>query len=148
MTEGVGKWDCSGCGEKCSSFGALGNHARYSKTCTAEMRFWGKVDKSGGPESCWPYLGFIKWDGYGWVQYKRKFMTASRFAWIATHGEIADGMHVCHRCDNPRCCNPAHLWLGTHVQNMNDRTAKGRSCGSRKLHIGRVKPKRPKEVAL
>lgn len=52
MTEGVtNKWDCAGCGLKCSSFGALGNHARFSTTCTPEMRFWGKVDKSAGAKA-------------------------------------------------------------------------------------------------
>ena len=115
--------------------------------------FWAKVDKSAGPTGCWPYMGFRKWDGYGWIQRyidnKPKNMTAHRFAWILTNGQPEDGMHLLHTCDNPPCCNPAHLRLGTHAENMAEMGAKGRAWkgGNRKnpdllLHRDRVRPQR------
>lgn len=108
--------------------------------------FWAKVDKSAGPDGCWPYLGFRKWDGYGWIQRyidgKPKNMTSHRFAWILTNGIPDDGMHILHRCDNPPCCNPAHLFLGTHQDNMKDKQAKGRSKNHKGLWPDRVRPER------
>jgi hypothetical protein len=94
------------------------------------QRFWIKVDKSAGETACWLYMGFRKWDGYGWlgrqVDGKRRYLTAHRMAWILTHGEPPAGAHILHQCDNPPCCNPAHLKLGTHQDNMADQRAKGR----------------------
>jgi hypothetical protein len=54
---------------------------------------------------------------------------AHRLTWIVTHGPVPVGLSVCHRCDNPPCCNPAHLWTDTHAANMADRNAKGRQGG-------------------
>lgn len=54
-------------------------------------------------------------------------------AWLLARGDIEDGLHVLHRCDNPPCCNPAHLFLGTNVDNIGDRVAKGRSNPHKKL---------------
>jgi hypothetical protein len=51
---------------------------------------------------------------------------AHRMAWILTHGPIPDGLHICHRCDVPLCCNPSHLFLGTQGDNNRDAFAKGR----------------------
>lgn len=85
-------------------------------------RFWKKVEKT---EGCWLWRGYRNPDGYGKVGHRS--MSAHRIAWTATSGEIPRGMHVLHSCDNPPCCNPAHLWLGTHRENMADRDRKGRS---------------------
>lgn len=115
-------------------------------------RFWEKVDKSAGPDGCWPYMGFRKWDGYGWlartIDGKQKHMTAHRCAWILTQGFPPEGMHLLHKCDNPPCCNPTHLRLGTHDENMDDMRKRGRNnSGQIKkykpvLHPNRVRPKR------
>lgn len=82
-------------------------------------KFWEKVDKSG---DCWNWLGHIDKCGYG------KFWNylAHRFSWVDSFGEIPDGMYVCHKCDNPRCVNPDHLFLGTQKDNMDDMVKKGR----------------------
>lgn len=92
--------------------------------CTPESRFWRKVDKSG---DCWEWRGFRGANGYGKAHLTRKPSTyAHRIAWTLTNGPIPKGMHVCHHCDNPPCCNPAHLFLGTAKDNVHDMMVKGR----------------------
>ena len=140
---------CYACGEVFRNWGALANHVRFGgrDSCTDEARFWGSVDKTSGKDECWPFLGFIKWDGYGWVRRANKNIAAHRYAWALTHGTIADGKHVLHICDYPRCCNPTHMRLGTHGDNMADMKAKGRHHHGKTpvtdlLHPDRVRPVR------
>lgn len=84
--------------------------------------FWEKVDVRSKDE-CWEWLAAVTKDGYG--SFKSKL--AHRVAWELEKGEIPDGMLVCHTCDNPPCCNPSHLFLGTQRNNMDDMVQKGRS---------------------
>ena len=87
-------------------------------------RFWAKVAK--GP-ACWTWLARSRdKDGYGLHKSRGKQWRAHRFAWAATHGEEAGASLVCHRCDNPSCVNPSHLFLGTARDNFHDCLAKGR----------------------
>lgn len=69
--------------------------------------------------------------GYGRILIKRTNSLVHRISWSLAHGEIPDGLHVLHRCDNPPCLNVAHLFLGTHKDNMNDMVAKGRQARTR-----------------
>src|SRR4051812_24942090 len=73
--------------------------------------FWARVDRSG---DCWPWTAGTDHAGYGQVRAPTGETRAHRIAWELTHGPIPAGMFACHRCDKPICCNPAHLFLGTH----------------------------------
>lgn len=104
-------------------------------------RFWAKVDKSGGTDACWPWIAGCSPRGYGRVYQGGRGFQAHRIAWIYTNGPIAAGMSVCHTCDNPPCCNPSHLWLGTQAENNADRDAKGRQVAlTGDAHHSRMHP--------
>jgi hypothetical protein len=95
-------------------------------------RFWNNVDKSG---ECWLWTRSVGPAGYGqlgvWTDGKNKAKYAHRHAYELSKGEIPDGMHVCHTCDNKLCVRPDHLTVGSPYDNALDRTRKGR--GARKL---------------
>ncbi len=106
-----------------------GHHAKTRKPAPLEDRLWPRVDKSGGENVCWNWFGQVDGGGYGSLLIggrNGKMKKAHRLAYELTCGEIPQGLHVCHKCDNTRCCNPAHLFLGTHKQNMEDKVKKGR----------------------
>jgi hypothetical protein len=86
-------------------------------------RFMAFVQKT---ETCWLWTGTIGNDGYGqFRQSKAKRVRAHRFSYELAHGPIPDGLSILHRCDNPICCNPGHLSVGTQADNIRDRDAKG-----------------------
>lgn len=93
-----------------------------------EDRFWSKVDKA--EEGCWNWTAATLLPPhlpYGRFSYEGgKHVYAHRFSWELHHGRIPKGKLVLHRCDNPRCVRPEHLFLGTHLDNMRDKIAKGR----------------------
>ena len=88
--------------------------------------FWEKVDKTGGPDACWPWTGSMT-NGYGRIWVVGRLVRAHRLAWELTHGPIPpETPHVRHVvCRNPACCNPAHLEPGTQTDNMRDRLSDG-----------------------
>ena len=75
---------------------------------------------------CWEYQGGKNNIGYGMIRDENKMRTTHRVSYEEHNGKIPAGLCVLHKCDNPKCCNPNHLWLGTHQQNSDDMISKGR----------------------
>jgi len=86
-------------------------------------RFWSKVNKSG-PNGCWVWTASVDSNGYGKIFYQGKLIRASRMVWFLMFDEWPEA--VLHRCDNPPCVNPAHLFKGTQSDNLSDMRQKGR----------------------
>jgi hypothetical protein len=103
-----------------------------------KARAMGRVDRSMGPEACWPWMAQRDKDGYG-VIYDRRVdqnQRAHRILWeITGHEPLEPGVLLLHKCDNPPCCNDAHLFPGTITINNRDRSTKGRWKGNPKKRV-------------
>lgn len=92
--------------------------------------FHSHIDRSGGNDACWNWTGSsIK--GYGNMRWRGGIEYAHRIAYELAYGNCPKDLDVLHTCDNPSCCNPRHLVLGTHLANMHDRDVKGRQVTQR-----------------
>lgn len=113
---------------------------------TFAERFWAKVFIVPYDRGCWLWTASCHDFGYGQIGRNGKHSPPIRAhvaSWLLHFGPVPAGMYVCHRCDNPPCCNPNHLFLGTHKQNLQDMRLKGRgakceSHGRRKLTQSQV----------
>lgn len=118
------------------------HHARVQNRGSFAERFWAKVDRNGPihpvlQTACWLWTGARLVSGYGvFTSGPRKsheFKRAHRVAYSLTYGFIPEGMEVCHRCDNPPCCNPSHLFAGSHQDNVDDMVSKGRNRNAKRI---------------
>lgn len=94
-------------------------------------RLWARVDSTAGPDACWPWKGAVLWNGYGCINSgppEKRSLGTHRVAYSCHYGPIPAGSKILHSCDNPPCCNPAHLRLGTQLDNLKDMNAKGRNA--------------------
>jgi len=101
----------------------------HHKSRLISERFWDKVDKRSDNE-CWEWKAYKTPEGYGQFGVKNIIFKAHRVAWMLHTGDtLYNGEFVLHKCDNPSCVNPNHLFLGNNQLNMADKASKGRSNG-------------------
>src|SRR5690349_18328862 len=107
-------------------------------------RFWSYVDRSAGPDACWPWMGYRdNRSGYG--RFRADTVGYLPHRWILGYARRAPldwsaREMACHSCDNPSCCNPAHLYVGDQFQNMRDSVERGRHFEASKTHCKQGHP--------
>lgn len=102
-----------------------------------DRRLWVMVDRTAGAVGCWPWKGRVDPAGYGRIKTSAGVQIgAHKAAWLVTNGAVAGDLFVCHRCDNRRCCNPAHLFLGSAADNNSDMRSKGRGGFGFRAQLG------------
>ena len=112
-----------------------------------EQRFWSKVS-IGPKEHCWPWTGKAKVRDYAQIEIDYKNYLAHRIAYELTHGPLPPGIRILHKCDNPPCCNPSHLFPGTQHDNAIDARDKGRlyvTYGAA-CHFAKQSPEQVEEI--
>lgn len=105
---------------------------QYTPKLSIEERFWSKVAITTDINLCWEWQAAFDNNGYGRIKDNRVNKKAHRISWELTYGEIPEGLLVLHSCDNRKCCNPKHLFLGTNDDNMKDMFKKFRGNAPRK----------------
>lgn len=100
-------------------------HLYLSDALPSRDTFWSFV-AVGSKDDCWIWTGRKHSGGYGSLMIDGQWLTSHRLAYELTHGQIPTGMYICHRCNNPPCCNPAHLYAGTAKDNADDCMRAGR----------------------
>lgn len=111
-------------------FRLYGSPTGKAQRATPEQRFLAKVNKDA-PNGCWEWTAHLDKAGYGRFNPNRSPVFAHRWSYQQWVGDLPADLAVCHRCDNPRCVNPDHLFLGSQADNMQDAFEKGRISGQK-----------------
>lgn len=115
-------------------------------------RFWSKAKVATASTSphvdtpCWVWAACRQESGYGLFRLDGRMQGAHRASWVLTNGPIPDGMGVRHKCDNPPCVNPEHLWLGTDAEDTADKMSKGRQYKGEKHHSSKLTEAEAREI--
>lgn len=144
----AGQRSCGMCGKPLSGRQTL----TCSNACRAKYRIpivddrlWSRVKEDS--KGCWVWTWRTDDCGYGDIHWGRE-SKAHRIAWMLVYGEITGGLHVLHHCDNPPCCNPNHLFLGTPKDNARDKESKGRGNQAKgeAAHLSKLKENEVLEI--
>ena len=108
-------------------------------------RFWSKVDIRG-QDDCWEWQASLNTHGYGQIIFKTKSYNAHRLSYILSTGTVPEGLVVCHRCNNRKCCNPSHLYAGTVAENMADRGPAGTSNMGMRYKAPKLTPQQRTDI--
>ena len=119
-------------------------HYASRRDALSPDRLWSKLDQSGGPDACWPFMGGRTVDGYGQIAIvdedgERRVVYTHRLALELTSGPLPPNIQARHSCDNPPCGNPRHLFPGSHAENMRDMQSRGRAFRAMGECSGRVR---------
>lgn len=108
-----------------------------------KKRFWSKVNKT---KTCWNWIAGKTIDGYGSFNIGHRMENAHRVSFKITYGDIPNGLHCLHKCDNRVCVNPEHLFLGTNSDNVKDRVIKKRSNKGENVYLSKLNYKQVLEI--
>lgn len=122
----------------------MAGHWRKSETLLD--RFLKYVKTKDLKNDCWEWTGNVGHFGYGRMGYRMKTYLAPRLSVFLFHRKDPGKLFVCHKCDNPKCVNPNHLFLGTQKQNMEDCHAKGRTAGGERNGMAKLNEQQAREI--
>jgi len=114
------------------------------------VAYWNNVEKHDFSR-CWVWKRCKNKKGYGLLQYDgpdgmERHQKSHRMAWRLSFGPIKKGLHICHKCDNPSCCNPSHLFMGTNHENVLDKMEKGRMQRGENTSRAKLNPTKVREI--